>query len=271
MATQKIGRIAIIGAGAMGTAFANGIVSAGVLNAKDITVTDIDTAKLEQMAGKLGVSIAHSYADAMASADVVLLAVKPGVLIDILSELSESIRSDQLVISIAAGVKLETIESAMPRGTAVIRTMPNTPALIGQGAIGFARGRSATNEHVAAAKTLYDAVGISFEVPEKMLDAVTGLSGSGPAYVYMMIEALSDAGVRVGLPRNIALPLAAQTVMGAAKMVLDTGEHPARLKDQVTTPGGTTIAGIDMLDRYGFRTALMEAVKAAAKRSEELG
>lgn len=271
MASEKIGRLAIIGAGAMGGAFAQGFLSAGVVSAENLTMSDINQQRLEQLKSEWGINVTTDYSVALADADTVILAVKPGVLLEILSDISESVHEGQLVISIVTGVKLETIESAMPRGIAIIRTMPNTPALIGQGAIGFTRGRSATNEHVAVAKTLYDSVGISFEVPEKMLDAVTGLSGSGPAYVYMMIEALSDAGVRVGLPRNIALPLAAQTVMGSAKMVLDTGEHPARLKDQVTTPGGTTIAGIDMLDRYGFRTALMEAVKAATKRSEELG
>jgi len=148
--------------------------------------------------------------------------------------------------------------------------MPNTPCRIREGAIGYSRGDFATDEHVAIAKKIFDAVGISFEVPERLLNAVTGLSGSGPAYVYVLIEALSDAGVRVGLPRNIASKLASQTVKGAAQMVTSSGEHPAILKDMVTSPGGTTIAGIDALERAGFRSALIEAVKAATNRAEEL-
>lgn len=270
MASDGIGRLAIIGAGAMGSAFANGIISAGLVSPVNVTMTDVDTARLDYVAGEWGVNVTQSHASAMAESDIVLLGVKPGVLLDILPEISEGVREGHLLISIAAGVRLESIESALPRGVAVIRAMPNTPCQIGTGAIGFSRGRSATDEQVAVAKQLFDAVGLSFEVPEKLLNAVTGLSGSGPAYVYVMIEALSDAGVRVGLPRNVALALAAQTVVGSAKMVLETGEHPMRLKDQVTSPGGTTIAGIDALDRFGFRTALMEAVKAATKRSEEL-
>ncbi|MHB9035375.1 MAG: pyrroline-5-carboxylate reductase [Armatimonadota bacterium] len=270
MASDRIGRLAIIGAGAMGSAFAKGVISAGLVQPERVTMTDVDKARLDYVAGEWGVNVSQSHANAMANSDIVLLGVKPGVLLDILPELSEAVREGHLIISIAAGVRLESIESTLPRGTAVIRAMPNTPCQIGMGAIGFSRGRSVNDEQVAIAKQLFDAVGLSFEVPEKLLNAVTGLSGSGPAYVYVMIEALSDAGVRVGLPRNVALALAAQTVLGSAKMVLETGEHPMRLKDQVTSPGGTTIAGIDALDRFGFRTALMEAVKAATKRSEEL-
>ncbi|MCE5315111.1 MAG: pyrroline-5-carboxylate reductase [Armatimonadota bacterium] len=270
MESDRIGRLAIIGAGAMGSAFAKGVISAGLLSPEDVTMADVYKPRLGELADEFGVNVTQSPAEAMAGADVVLFAVKPAVLLDILPELSDAVREGQLIISIAAGVRLEAIESALPRGAAVIRTMPNTPCQIGMGAIGFSRGRSVSDDQVSMAKRLFDAVGLSFEVPEKLLNAVTGLSGSGPAYVYIMIEALSDAGVRVGLPRNAALALAAQTVLGSAKMVLETGEHPMKLKDQVTSPGGTTIAGVDALDRHGFRTALMEAVKAATKRSEEL-
>ncbi|MCE5322837.1 pyrroline-5-carboxylate reductase [bacterium] len=270
MASERIGKLAIIGAGAMGGAFAKGVISAGLFSPNDVTMADISKTRLDYVSGEWGVNTTTDISAAIADADIVLFALKPGVLLETLPELAKAVKDGQLIISIAAGVRLESIESEMPRGTAVVRTMPNTPCLIGAGAIGFARGRFAGDENVALAKRLFDAVGIAFEVPEKMLDAVTGLSGSGPAYVYVMIEAMADAGVRVGLPRNIALQLSAQTVFGSAKMVLESGEHPMKLKDQVTSPGGTTIAGMDALDKNGFRTALMEAVKAATKRSEEL-
>ena len=266
-----VGRLTIIGAGAMGSAFAAGVISAGVLGKDDITLTDVDAAKLEKAKSDLGVSVTSDNAAAVRGANVVLIAVKPGIVPEALEQIGGALAKEQLVISIAAGVKLESIESQLPRDTKVIRAMPNTPCRIGAGAIGFARGKTAGDAEVAVAKRVFDAVGLSFEVPEKLLNAVTGLSGSGPAYIFVLIEALSDAGVRVGIPRDISTKLAAQTVMGAARMVIEENEHPARLKDQVTSPGGTTIAGIDALERAGFRSALIEAVKAATKRSEELG
>ena len=268
---DKIGRMTIIGAGAMGSAFAAGVISAGVFAKEDLTLTDTDLAKLDKIAKDLGVPVANDNAAAIKGADVVLIAVKPAIVPDVLEQISAALTRDQLVISIAAGVKLESIQSGLSRDAKVIRSMPNMPCRIGSGAIGFARGKAAGDSEVAVAKRIFDAVGLSFEVPEKLLDAVTGLSGSGPAYVFVMIEALSDAGVRVGLPRDAAAKLAAQTVMGAARMVIEENEHPARLKDQVTSPGGATIAGIDALERAGFRSALIEAVKAATKRAEELG
>lgn len=266
-----INRLTIIGAGAMGAAFASGVISAGLLEAGSITLADVDEARLKQVADKLGVSFTTSNQEACRGADVILIAVKPGIVFDVLSDISEVINTDQLLISIAAGVKLSAIELELPDEIGVIRAMPNTPCQIGAGAIGFSRGGFVSEEQAARASSIFDAVGLSYEVSDKQLDAVTGLSGSGPAYVYVMIEALSDAGVRVGLPRNIATDLAAQTVYGAAKMVLETREHPAKLKDQVTSPGGTTIAGVEALERNGFRSALIEAVKAATHRSEELG
>ncbi len=268
---ENIGRLAVIGSGAMGTAFAGGVISAGLLRPEEIIMADIDEAKLQAAASKLHVTTTSDNSAATREASIILVAVKPPIVKNVLRGISDELSNRHLVISIAAGVKLDTIESELPNGTAVIRAMPNTPCLIRAGAIGFSRGKSATDEHVAAARRIFDAVGISFEVPENLLNAVTGLSGSGPAYIYMLIEALSDGGVRVGLPRETATKLASQTVMGAARMVIDLGEHPARLKDQVTSPGGTTIAGIDALERAGFRSAIIEAVKAATQKAEELG
>ena len=263
-------KLCIIGGGAMGAAFAKGVISSGVFQPDQVTMSDVDESRLQTLARDLRVKVATDNAVCAQDADVVLLAVKPPLVSRVAEQLASVLTPEQLVISIAAGVSLDKIEAALPDGVAAVRAMPNTPCQVGAGAIGFSLGKSVTKGQAGAAKKIFDAVGISYEVPERLLNAVTGLSGSGPAYIYVMIEALSDAGVRVGLPRPVATKLAAQTVYGAAKMVLDTGEHPACLKDQVTSPGGTTIAGIDALESAGFRSALIEAVKASAKRSEEL-
>jgi pyrroline-5-carboxylate reductase len=255
----------------MGSAFAEGVVSAGVVAPSDLTLADIDSARLSELAARLGVNVTSDNPAAVSDADVVLLAVKPALVESVLAGVRNVLTADKLVISIAAGIKIESIESAISNGVPVIRAMPNTPCRIGHGAVGFSRGSAAKDKHVEVTGRIFNAVGVSVEVPEKLLNAVTGLSGSGPAYVYLIIEALSDAGVRVGLPRDVSLKLAAQTVAGAARMVTDLGEHPARLKDQVTSPGGTTIAGIDALEREGIRSALIEAVKAATARADELG
>lgn len=254
----------------MGAAFAKGVISSGVLQPDQVTIADVDEARLQALARDLRVKVVTDNTACAKDADVVLLAVKPPLVRRIAEQLAPLLTPEQLVISIAAGVLLDKIEALLPEGVGVIRAMPNTPCQIGAGAIGYSLGKSVSKGQAAVAKRIFDAVGISYEVPEKLLNAVTGLSGSGPAYIYVLIEALSDAGVRVGLQRQIATKLAAQTVFGAAKMVLDEGQHPAVLKDQVTSPGGTTIAGLDALENAGFRSALIEAVKASAKRSEEL-
>jgi pyrroline-5-carboxylate reductase len=268
---DNLGKLAIIGAGAMGSAFAGGLIDAGVVAARDVTLADVDRERLDKAQSELGVVVTSDNSTAVRDADVVLIAVKPAQVSAALTDMRLGIGSRQLIVSIAAGVKIDSIEAALPAGTAVIRAMPNTPCLIRAGAIGFSRGTAVSEDQTQLAERIFDAVGISFEVPEKLLDAVTGLSGSGPAYVYLMIEALSDGGVRMGLPRAVAMKLAAQTVLGAARMVVEKGEHPAMLKDQVASPGGTTIAGIEALEKAGFRSALIEAVKAATKRAEELG
>lgn len=266
-----IGRLAIIGAGAMGSAFAEGVLAAGIVCKAELILADADPSALKKASDTLGAQTTADNAAAAGHADTVILAVKPGLVKAVLDDIREYLDAGKLLISIAAGVRIETIESSVPEGVPVIRAMPNTPCRIRQGAVGFSRGSAALDKHVQVAAAIFNAVGLSVEVPERLLNAVTGLSGSGPAYVFVIIEALSDAGVRVGLPRDVSIKLAAQTVSGAARMLLELDEHPGRLKDQVTSPGGTTIAGLDALERAGFRSALIEAVKAAVARAEELG
>lgn len=204
------------------------------------------------------------------SCDVVILAVKPGDMEKLCTGLAQA-KKRPLYLSIAAGISLGKLENWLGGGQRVIRTMPNTPALVGAGAAGFARGSLATTEDAALAAKLLGSVGTADEVPERLLDAVTGLSGSGPAYIYSVIEALADGGVLMGLPRAAALRFAAQTVAGAAQMVLQTGRHPAALRDEVTSPGGTTIAALEQLEKHGMRHALIQAVRAASEKSQELG
>jgi pyrroline-5-carboxylate reductase len=208
---------------------------------------------------------------AAAEADLIVLAVKPQVIEPLLDEIAPAVDAKKLVISIAAGVPIAAIAHKLGAGVRIVRTMPNTPALVGAGATALARGPHATDADLEQALSLFEAVGVAVVVEEHHLDAVTGLSGSGPAFVFMAIEALADGGVKVGLARPIAMALAAQAVMGSAKLVLETGEHPGRLKDQVTSPGGTSIAGVHALEQHGFRAALIAAVEAATKRSRELG
>lgn len=204
-------------------------------------------------------------------ANVILLAVKPDQVNDVLAEARPHFTDKHLLVSIAAGVTLARMESVLPPGARVVRVMPNTPALVGASASAFALGKSAIAEDGQLAQKLFSSVGVAYQVKESLLDAVTGLSGSGPAYVFLMIEALSDGGVAAGLPRDIATKLAAQTLLGSAKLLLETGQHPGALKDMVTSPGGTTIEGIHELEKGGLRAALMNAVRAAADKSRKLG
>jgi len=264
----SLGKVAVLGGGAMGSALIRGWLRAGLLEPSAIAVYDIMPGRAAGLATALGVRAADTPAEAVAGAEVLLVAVKPA---DVAKALAGAdVAAGALIVSIAAGgtiAKLETVAA----GKAVIRVMPNTPALVGQAASAFARGSHATDEHAAVVQSLLDAVGLAFEVKESLLNAVTGLSGSGPAYVYIMIEALADGGVRAGLPRDIALKLAAQTVVGAGQMVIATGEHPGVLKDRVCSPAGTTIAAVAELEANGFRSSLIEAVTAATARADELG
>jgi pyrroline-5-carboxylate reductase len=207
----------------------------------------------------------------VAQADVVILAVKPQTMSEALASMRDAIKGNALVVSIAAGVTLGRLEAALPEGQRVVRVMPNTPCLIGRGASGFALGKDATKDDAKLVASLLSAVGVAFEMPEKLLDAVTGLSGSGPAFVYSMIEAMAAGGVAEGMSAELAGELAARTVSGAAEMVLQTGERPAVLRDRVTSPGGTTLAGLGVLRERGFGEAVSDAVKAATRRSVELG
>lgn len=253
----------------MGGALLRGACKALLVKAKDVIVFDKVPAAITALQKELpGVRVAKEPAELAAKSDIVLLAVKPQDMKKLLESLS-SIRNC-LFLSIAAGISLKQLESWLGDQTRVIRSMPNTPALILQGASAFARGARATDADVQSARQILSAVGLAQEVPEALLDAVTGLSGSGPAYVYTVIEALADGGVLMGLPRATALQLAAQTVAGAAQMVLQTGKHPAALRDEVTSPGGTTIAGLEQLEKHGLPNALIQAVRKATERSKEL-
>ena len=218
-----------------------------------------------------GIRTTTDNASAAAGADVVVLAVKPQAMVRILDQVAPAIDHTKLVISIAAGVPIAALERKLGRGARIVRAMPNTPALVGEGATAISGGEHATEADLAEAARLFEAVGKVVVVDEPLLDAVTGLSGSGPAYIFLVIEALSDAGVKVGLPRYSAQALAAQTVLGAARLLLETGLHPGLLKDQVTSPGGTAIAGLHTLEAGGLRTTLIDAVEAATKRARELG
>jgi pyrroline-5-carboxylate reductase len=265
------GRIGFIGAGQMATALARGFVEAGLVAQEDVLAADPVPEARQRFAEATGGETTAENARAAAEQDVIFLAVKPQQMANVLAELRGKITAEKLVVSIAAGVRLATLAEGLGGQVRLVRVMPNTPCLVGQGACGYCLGENATAEDGALVDRLLAAVGVAYQVEEKLLDAVTGLSGSGPAFVYVIIEALSDAGVRSGLTRPVATALAAQTVRGAAEMVLATGEHTGVLKDRVTSPGGTTIAGIEALESGGLRAALIAAVGAATRRSIEQG
>ena len=254
----------------MGSALVGGIVASGSYSASDIHGFDAYAPASQGLSERIGTSIAESTAAAIDGADVILLCVKPADIAGLTDELHNA-PTGSLVISIAAGVTISQLEEIAGPRHRILRVMPNTPALVGLGVAGIAPSALATPEDLEVANRIFSSVGTSMEVPEKLMDAVTGLSGSGPAYVYTFIEALADGGVLRGLPRDKAIEAAAQTVMGAAKMVIETGLHPAQLRDQVTSPGGTTISGLNELEAQGFRAAVMGAVSAATDRSIELG
>ncbi len=262
--------LAIIGAGAMGSALVRGLIQSGKLKADQIIASDVDEERLKQLQ-PFGVQTTNDNKLAVQQSDVALLCVKPQVMDEVLAEISPAVDPKKhCVISIAAGIPISRLESALPEGTPVVRVMPNTPAQVLAGASAIALGTNATELHRQIAHEIFSAVGLVIDVPEKLIDAVTALSGSGPAYVFVFAEALADAGVNLGLPRAVALKLAAQTLLGAAKMLLETGKHPAELKDMVTSPGGTTIAALSVLERKAFRGAIIEAVAVAHQRAKEL-
>lgn len=267
-------KFGLIGCGKMGGALLAGVIKAKLVKAGDISVFDAISAASAAMK-KLhpALTVCENAAEVASRSDVVILAVKPKDMKNLLQSIAGNGKrktANSLFLSIAAGLTTQQLEGWLGGKHRVIRSMPNTPALILQGASAFSRGSTATDADAATAQSILGAVGIADEVPETLLDAVTGLSGSGPAYVYSIIEALADGGVLMGLPRATALQFAAQTVVGAAQMVIQTGEHPAALRDNVTSPGGTTIAGLEQLEKHGLRHSLLQAVRAATERSKEL-
>ena len=271
MADPRNLTVGFIGAGRMATALAQGLISSGFVSGSNVVASDVVAAARDGFATQTGGRAVESNAEVAAACDVLFLAVKPQQMSSVLAALASDLEDRHLVISIAAGVPLSAYEDSLGATRRIIRVMPNTPCLVGASAAGFSLGTGATEADAALVQQMLATVGVAVRVDEKLLDAVTGLSGSGPAYVYQIIEALSDGGVRVGLPRDVATRLAAQTVLGAAKMVLETGQHPGSLKDAVTSPGGTTIAGLHALESGGLRGTLMNAVVAATERSRELG
>jgi pyrroline-5-carboxylate reductase len=254
----------------MAEALIGGILTAKLCKPDQIRVSDPIAERLAVFKNKYGVQTGGSNREIAAWGDIVVLAVKPQVLDGVLKEVGAEL-AKALVVSIVAGVPISRITDACGRGGRVIRAMPNTPALVQQGMTALAIGDGVQEKDVASVRSIFESVGKVVPVEERLMDAVTGLSGSGPAYVFLTIEALADGGVKMGLPRAIAEVLAAQTVLGAAQMVLETGQHPARLKDQVASPGGTTIAGLHRLEQGGLRATLIDAVEAATRRSQELG
>lgn len=263
--------VGFLGAGKMATALAKGLLRADLVTPKRLIAGDPVSAACSAFGRETGATTTASNLEVVKEASVLVLAVKPDQVGSVLNEIRPAFTPDHLLLSIAAGVTLARLESGLGPGARVIRVMPNTPALVGASASAFALGTNASAADGALALKLLSAVGLAFQLKESLLDAVTGLSGSGPAYVYVAIEALSDGGVAAGLPREIATKLAAQTVFGSAKMVLETGVHPGALKDMVASPGGTTIEGLHELERGQFRATLMNAVRAAADRARRLG
>ncbi|MFO0600139.1 MAG: pyrroline-5-carboxylate reductase [Myxococcaceae bacterium] len=263
-------RITFLGAGNMATAIMRGLLRSG-LGKDRVTATARRPEKRDEVEREHGIKVGTDNLAAAREAEVVVLSVKPQALDKVLVEIAPAIDRTKLVISVAAGVPIAAIERRLGAGARIVRTMPNTPCLVGLGATALSAGEHATKEDLALATAMFDQVGITTVVDEYLLDAVTGLSGSGPAYIFLIIEALSDAGVKVGLSRHQALKLAAQTVLGSAKLLIETGQHPGHLKDQVTSPGGTAIAGLHTLEAGGLRTTLIDAVEAATERARQLG
>jgi pyrroline-5-carboxylate reductase len=263
-------RLAFIGAGQMAEALVGGLLAARRLDASSIRATDPSADRRDLLKRRFGIRVGEDNREACAWATTVLVAVKPQVLDEAVAGLAPAVR-DQLIVSIAAGASIRRLAARLPEGSRVVRVMPNAPALVREGMSALAFGPGVTDADGETARSIFEAVGRVMVVEERWMDAVTGLSGSGPAYVFLAVEALADGGVKMGLPRPVAELLAAQTMLGAARMVLDTAESPGRLKDRVASPGGTTIAGLHRLEQGGLRASLIDAVEAATLRARELG
>ena len=263
-------RIAVLGVGKLGEALINGMIDAGIVAKKQFIATAAHKERLDVVRSKLDIETTLSNAEAVKKAHMVLVCVKPQTVEDVLRQVAEELTPNHLVVSVAASVTTRLMENVINKPVPVIRTMPNTPCLVKKGMTALAPGKHATADHLAQARKMFDAIGRTVILDEKHMDAVTGLSASGPAFVYIIIESFVEAGVKVGLPRDAATQLAAQMVLGAATMVLETGEHPAKLKDIVTTPAGCTIDGILELEDGGLRVTLIKAIVRATQRAKEL-
>ena len=264
-------KIGFLGAGNMGEAMIRGLLKAGTVPAEDIFATDVRLDRLQQLGKLYGIHTLSDNSLLVKRVDVVILAVKPQIIHSVLQEVAPAVNPKKLVISVAAGVPTVALRADLPKGVRLIRVMPNTPALVLEGVTAVAKADGLQKGDLETAEEIFGAVGKVVVLEEEALDAVTGLSGSGPAYVALMIEALTDGGVKVGLDRVTAMTLAAQTVLGSAKLLIETGAHPGQLKDMVTSPGGTAIAGIAALEEGGVRRTLISAVERATLRSRELG
>ena len=265
-------KICIIGTGNMGEALVSGLIGSASSKPKDIICTDVREAKLKAIQENYGVQTTLNNLDAVAISDIEIYAVKPQNKAAVLNETAGKLDMSKLIISIAAGVPMEAIESRLSKKLRLIRVMPNIAAAVKEAATAVAAGKHATKEDIKLAMAIFNSIGKTVFIPENyLMDAITGLSGSGPAYIFLIVEAMADAGVKVGLSRQDALFLSAQTVLGAAKMLIETQEHPGQLRDRVTSPGGTAIAGLATLEQGGLRTTLINAVEVATNRSKELG
>ncbi len=263
--------IGFLGAGKMASALAAGWINANLLSSEKLIASDPHEAAREAFQEQTKARVTNDNREVLRSCEVIFLAIKPQVMSELFQELTRDIHGGHLIVSIAAGVSIQQIQESLPGASRVVRVMPNTPCLVGEMAAGYCPSARATEVDVAIVDRLLNAVGRAFQLQESLLDAVTGLSGSGPAHIAVIIAAIADGGVRLRLPRDVALTLATQTVLGTAKLIGETSIHPAQLKDMVSSPGGTTIAGLHELERGGVRAALMNAVEAATKRSEQLG
>lgn len=264
-------RIAVIGAGNMGSALLKGMLRMPRAKPELFIVSDKDSSRLKPLAKEFKVKTTDSNRKAVKGADIIILAVKPQVLDSVLDEIKGELREGQAIISVVAGARTDHISSSLKKRISVVRAMPNISALVGESATAISKGKHSSKADMKLAREILESVGLVVEVQESLMDAVTGLSGSGPMYVFLIAEGLSDAGVKVGLSRETASKLAVQTLLGAAKMLRDTGKHPAELKDLVTSPGGTSIAALHSLEKSGLKGTLIDAVEAATKRSAELG
>ena len=268
MLTEKIG---VIGAGKIGSAIARGVIRAGLVAKENVIASDVSAALRQAMTQELGIKTTANNGELGDFADIIILAVKPQIVDPVAREIAKKLGTAKLLVSVAAGVPLSRIEAGLAPGARVVRVMPNIACVVGAGAAGFAGGAHASAADLEKVGAILNSFGVGMAVEEKYLDAVTGLSGSGPAYVFLFIEALADGGVQMGLGRDVALKLAMQTVYGAAKMALESNKHLGELKDEVTSPGGTTIAGLYAMEQKGFHGTVMDAVVSATRRSQELG